>query len=212
MEKEYINLMIAFHEISCRVLHVLLSFGSPLSHNCHKLKEDTRCNQIKTLSLSLGFNVVENIKISDSRHVCCWCMQKILFIYLSPFHFVLPCIAFLLKSLVLLNIFYFFSKIIKWSVSECFDFRTMSVFIGCLQSSEIVLILSWHFCHIAMIFSSSRLIGHQRRMNSMWHKMKLLVTHEFLKHFNSSCMQRYGIWWRVNLFTNWSGNIWWDMA
>lgn len=47
------------------------------------------------------------------------------------------------------------------------------------------------FCHIAKIFF---LIGHQRKMNSMWHKMKLLLAYEYFRAlFKALCKK----WWRV---------------
>ena len=48
-----INLTMVFHEIRCRVVHVLLIYRQYLHR---KPKDDTRCNQIRTLSLSLAFN------------------------------------------------------------------------------------------------------------------------------------------------------------
>lgn len=49
-------------------VHVLTP--SPKEKKSHPdPKKDRRCNQIKTLSLSLAFSVPWNIKISDSHHV-----------------------------------------------------------------------------------------------------------------------------------------------
>lgn len=105
----------------------------------------------------------------------CWCMQKILFINLSPFPFHIALHCFASKSIL-----WFLFEIIKWVQTASLAFsgdvgihRMSRKFWNCINFELALLSYCDDF--------SSRLIGHQRRLNSMWHKTKLLVAHEYFK-------------------------------
>lgn len=188
--------MIAFHEISSCVLHVLLSFAYPQfpkSHNSKTLKKDTRRNQIKTLSLSLAFNVVENIIISDSRHVYVAdaCRKCYLYIY-HPFLLLLLLPCFKVFGFIL-NTFIPSREIIKRNQTASLAFsddvcihRMASTFWNCINFELALLSYCDDFFPVWLDING--------RMNSMWHKTKLLVTHEYiLEYFHS--MEIYGDEW-----------------
>lgn len=132
----------------------------------------------------------------------CWCFAgNVIYFYLSPF----PAV-----SRVIACTRYVYLPYRNHKNQSVVDIHTRNGDVYVFKIYEIVLISRWHsvsYCEeIFRDWTSTA------KTNSMWHKTKLLLTHEYIQ----STFPKLLRCWRNgdktrNFIANWSGSIWWNM-